>query len=66
MNHFKLAVLGAAAVELAFLVAFLMLADLSQRLHVLLLLATIAGYTIVTVALVALGAWLRRNVTITS
>lgn len=60
MNHFKLAVFGAAAVELAFLVAFLMLADFSQRLHVLLLLATIAGYTIVTIALVALGAWMRR------
>ena len=60
-RHFKLAFVGAALIELAFLVAFLLLADLSQRLHVLLLLSTIATYTLVGIGLVALGAWDRRN-----
>jgi hypothetical protein len=66
MNHFKLAVFAGALVELAFLVAFLMLADFSQRLHVLLLLATVAAYTIVVIGLVALGAYLRRALPATS
>jgi hypothetical protein len=61
MNHFKLALFTGALVELAFLVAFLMLADFSQRLHVLLFVATVAAYTIVVIGLVALGAWLRQT-----
>ena len=60
-RNYKLAFFGAAVVELAFLAAFLLLADLTQRLHVLLLLSTIATYTIVVIGLVALGAWDRRN-----
>ena len=60
-RNYKLAFFGAALVELAFLAAFLLLADLTQRLHVLLLISTIATYTIVVIGLVALGAWDRRN-----
>lgn len=60
-RHYKLAFFGAALIELAFLVAFLLLADFSQRLHVLLFLSTIATYTIVVIGMVALGAWDRRN-----
>ena len=60
-SHFRLAFFGAALLELAFLAAFLLLADFRQRLHVLLFLSTIATYTIVILGLVALGAWNRRN-----
>jgi hypothetical protein len=60
-RNYKLAFFGAALVELFFLVAFLLLADLSNRTHLLLLLSTVATYTIVVLGLVALGAWDRRN-----
>ena len=60
-RHFKFAFFGAALIELAFLAAFLLLADFAQRVHVLLLLSTIATYTIVVAGLFALGAWDRRN-----
>lgn len=60
-RHYKLAFFGAALIEAAFLAGFLLLADLSQRLHLLLFLSTIATYTIIVVGLVALGAWDRRN-----
>ena len=60
-SQFRLAFYGAALLELAFIAAFLLLADFHQRLHVLLFLSTIATYTIVILGLVALGAWNRRN-----
>jgi len=60
-SQFRFAFFGAALLELAFIVAFLLLADFHQRLHVLLFLSTIATYTIVILGLVALGAWDRRN-----
>lgn len=60
-RHYKIAFFGAGLIELSFLVAFLLLADFTQRLHVLLFLSTIATYTIVLIGLVALGAWDRRN-----
>ena len=60
-RHYKLAFFGAALIEVAFLAGFLLLADFSQRVHLLLFLSTIATYTIVVVGLVALGAWDRRN-----
>jgi hypothetical protein len=58
---FKLAFAAGALVELAFLVAFLLLADLGDRTHVLLLLATVALYTLVAIGLVALGAHVTRS-----
>ena len=58
---FKLAFFGAALLELAFLAAFLLLADLDSRLDVLLLLSTVGVYSIVLLGLVALGAWVRRH-----
>lgn len=60
-RHYKLAFFGAALIEAAFLAGFLLLADFSQRLHLLLFISTIATYTIIVVGLVALGAWDRRN-----
>ena len=49
-----------ALVESAFLAAFLLLADFSNRLHLLLLLAAVATYTIVLLGLFALGAHVSR------
>lgn len=57
---FKLAFFAAAVVEFAFLLAFLLLADLSNRLHLLLLISTVSCYTIVVVGLFALGAHINR------
>lgn len=60
-RHYKLAIFGGALIEVAFLVTFFLLADFTERLHVLLFISTIATYTIVVLGLVALGAWDRRN-----
>jgi hypothetical protein len=53
---YRAAFVAAAAVEAAFLVSFVALADFSNRLHVLLLLSTVAVYTLVALGLMALGA----------
>jgi len=58
--HYRLGFFGAVALETAFLAGFLALADLSNRLHVLLFMATIAIYSIVALGLVALGAHVTR------
>ncbi|MFN2480771.1 MAG: hypothetical protein ABR554_04725 [Pyrinomonadaceae bacterium] len=57
---FKLTFMLAAVVEALFLSGFLLLADFSNRLHVLLLLASIATYTIVVIGLIALGTHVTR------
>jgi len=59
---FKLAFFAAAAVEFAFLISFVLLADLSNRLHLLLLISTVSCYTIVVVGLFALGAHMNRGI----
>ncbi|HEX6717710.1 MAG TPA: hypothetical protein VF088_11405 [Pyrinomonadaceae bacterium] len=61
-RNFKLAFIGAAIVESAFIVSFLLLADLSNRLHVLLLISTVSCYSIVVLGLVALGAHINRGI----
>ena len=61
-RNFKIAFLGAALVESAFVVSFLLLADFSNRLHVLLLISTVSCYTIVVLGLVALGAHINRGI----
>lgn len=60
-RNYKYAFVGAAFIELAFVAAFLLLADFSNRIHVLLLLTAIAIYTIVGFGLVALGLHVNRN-----
>ena len=60
-RHFKLAFYGAVAFEGLFLVAFLLKANLKDPLHLLLLISTIASYTIIILGLVALGAHVSRN-----
>lgn len=61
-RNFKLAFFAAALVESAFVVTFLLLADLSNRMHVLLLISTVSSYSIVVLGLVALGAHINRGI----
>ena len=60
-RNFKLAFFGGVAFEALFLVVLLLAADLSNRTHVLLLVATVGGYTVVVLGLVALGAHVSRG-----
>jgi hypothetical protein len=59
-RNFKLAFFAAVAFEALFLVVFLLAADFSNRTHVLLLVATVGGYTVVVLGLVVLGAHVSR------
>jgi hypothetical protein len=61
-RNYKLAFFFAVIVESLFIVGFLLIADLSDRLHVLLLMATVSSYTIVVLGLVALGAYVNRGI----
>ncbi len=60
-RNYKFAFLGAAIIELLFIVAFLLLADFSNRTHIILLLMTIVIYTMVGFGLIALGLHINRN-----
>jgi hypothetical protein len=59
-RDYRLVFFAAAVVESAFLAGYLLLADFSNRLHVLLLIASVAIYSIVALGLVALGAHVKR------
>ena len=61
-RNFKLAFFGGIAFEGLFLLVLLLAADLSNRTHLLLLIATVGGYTVVVLGLVALGAHVSRGV----
>ena len=61
-RNFKLALYGAFVWEALFIGAFLLAADFSNRLHLLLLIATVGSYSIVVLGLVALGAHVNRGV----
>ena len=60
-RHTKLAFFVAGVIEAAFLLGFLLLADLHNRTHVLMFLSTIAIYTILALGLVALATHVSRN-----
>ena len=60
-RRYKQAFLAAVAVEAAALPVYLLLADFTNRTHVLLLIASVATYTIIAIGLVALGAHVNRN-----
>ena len=60
-RNFKLAFFAAAIIEAAFIVTFLLLADFSNRMHVLLLISTVSSYSIVVLGLVALGEYTNRG-----
>jgi len=61
-RRFKVAFIAAVSFEALFLIAFLLLADLSNRMHLLLLIASVGTYGIVVLSIVALGAHLNRGV----
>lgn len=61
-RNLKLAIYGAFFVEAAFIVSFLLAADLSNRIHLLLLISTVSCYSIVVLGMVALGAYINRAV----
>jgi hypothetical protein len=61
-RNFKLAFIGAVIVEGAFILSFLLLADFSNRLHLLLLISTVSCYSIVVLGLVALGTYINRGI----
>jgi len=60
-RNFKLAFFAAALVEVLFVVSFLLLADLSNRVHLLLLISTVSCYSIVVLGLFSLGAHINRS-----
>lgn len=60
-RNYKFSFVGAAFFELLFLIAFLLLADFSDRIHVLLLITTIVIYTMMAFGLLALGLHVNRN-----
>ena len=60
-RNYKLAFIAAGIVESLFVVSFLLLADFSNRMHVLLLISTVSCYSIVVLGLVALGAHFNRG-----
>lgn len=60
-RHYRTAFFAAAVVETLFLAGFLLLADFSNRTHVLLLIATVAVYTILALGMVALGTHVTRS-----
>ncbi|HKR13685.1 MAG TPA: hypothetical protein VJT15_16595 [Pyrinomonadaceae bacterium] len=61
-RNFKFAFFGAFVVEMAFLLTFVLLADFSNKLHVLLLISTVSCYSIVILGLVALGTHVNRGI----
>jgi hypothetical protein len=60
-RNYKLAFFGAAAMEALFMLAFVLAADFHNRIHLLLLLSTVGGYTIIVLGLLALGAHVSRH-----
>jgi hypothetical protein len=56
------AILIAALIEGAFLVSYCLLADFHNRLHVLLLISTVAVYAILGAGLFALGIFINQAV----
>ena len=61
-RNFKLAFFGAGFVETAFIVSFVLMADLSNRLHLLILISTVSCYSLVVLGLFALGAHINRSI----
>lgn len=57
-RNFKLALAGAAAWELWMLIVFLLVMEMGNKLHLLILIATVGSYTVVVLGIVALGIYL--------
>jgi hypothetical protein len=61
-RNFKLSFFAAAAIETLFIISFVLLADLSNRVHLLILISTVSSYSIIVLGLVALGSHINRSV----
>jgi hypothetical protein len=60
-RNYKLMLVGMAAIEVIFIAAFLLLADFSNRVHLLLLISSMSVYTIICFGLMALGLHVNQN-----
>ena len=60
-KRFRLALLGACILELAFLVSFILLMERGNKLHLLLFFATVGSYTLIIAGLVVLGTYVNAN-----
>ena len=60
-RNYKLMFVGMAAIEVIFIAAFLLLADFSNRVHLLLLISSMSVYTIIGFGLMALGLHVNQN-----
>jgi hypothetical protein len=60
-KNYKIAFFAAVMLEAIFLLGFVLLMDVSNRLHLLVLIASIGIYSIIGLGLVALGAHVTRN-----
>lgn len=60
-RNYKIAFYSVVVFDGLFLVAFLLKANLKDPLHLLLLISTVASYTIIIFGLIALGAHVSRN-----
>jgi hypothetical protein len=60
-RYYKLAFSVVALIEVGFIAAFVLLADFSNRIHLLLLISSIAVYTIIGFGLIALGLHVNQN-----
>jgi len=60
-RSYNYAFVGAAIIEISFFVGFLLLADFSNRIHLLLFVASVSIYTILAFGLIALGIFVNRN-----
>lgn len=58
---YRIAFMGAAAMEGLFFIAFLSLMNFRDRMHLLLFIGVIATYSIIALGLIALGALSNRN-----
>ena len=58
---YRIAFIGGAAIEGLFFILFFMLMNIHDRLHVLLLIATVSSYSIIVMGLIAIGALSNRN-----
>ena len=59
--NYRLSFVAVAMLEALFLIGYLLMADLSDRLHVLLLFSTVMIYSILAMGLIALGTHGTRN-----
>jgi len=60
-GYYKMAFIAAALIEVFFFAAFILLADFTNRVHLLLFIAAVAIYTILALGLIALGIHINRN-----